>query len=51
MDVVAMVKSYDDDVVDVGSQTGHEEWDPIAKGGLLFTLPTATRVRVLQVYP
>lgn len=39
MDAAAMMKRRDDDVVDVGSQTG-----PIAKGGLLFTLRAATRV-------
>lgn len=38
MDVVAMVMSYVDDVVDIGKEVVS-----------LFTLPTATRVRVLQV--
>lgn len=54
MDDAAMVKSYDCDVVDVGSQTwmaSTRNGSPPCKGGLLFTfsrLCTATRVRVLQ---
>ena len=49
MDVAAMVKSYDDDdVVDVGNEIVCEGRRQ-RFGRPLFTLATATRVRVLQV--
>lgn len=50
MDVVAMVRAYDGDVVDVGSQTVYDKRNHQCQEGLLFTLRTATRVRVLQSF-